>query len=290
MLYGSRVFLQLPESIAITSTNVPFTTAQTNTFNFITVIENLNTEQQEDTKWATNQKNNLRNALTSLALQVSDRIYAYGLVAKVEEIISKAKLTENSFIREKDTTIAGTVDKIIVLGTKYLDQLLPYEVDQNLLDSLDDAKTAYLTFLGTQSEIRKKAKDATDDLAEAFANVKIEVAKMDSLINVFEGAHPDFVSEYWLNREVPDPPTLPLAISGKVIDAQSKLPLYRAKIVLQETQQERTSSEKGGFRYQNSPDGLLHLEVSIPNYISRIVEVEKMPGITSKVVIEMDKI
>lgn len=289
MLYRLRVFLQLPESIAITSTNLPFTTAQGKVFGYITDIENLNTEQQEDTTWATNQKNILRTALINLTIQVADRIYAYGLVAKVSDILTKAKITERTLSREKDIDIAGPVDTIIILGTKYLANLLPYGVDQNLLDSLDDAKTAYLSFLGTQSELVKKAKDATDDLVTVFDNVKIELATMDSLVNIFEAGHPDFVSEYHLNREVPDAPVLPLAISGKVIDAVSKLPLYKAKIVLQETEEERSSSEKGNFRYQNSPEGLLHLEVSLPNYLTQIFDVEKMPGITSKVTLELMK-
>jgi len=270
--------------------DIPFATSYGLFENFLVELKQYKAIQDEDLRGLTTEKYNTRIALEAILWDIVPRVASYAQVNAKAQLKKFMSVTDAKLKKMTESEITTYGGEVFLKTQEVLDDLLIYGVTQLLLDDLESKNNAWLAIKGRPQEAydaQKNAGEAIDVLFKKIDDVLINRLDLNAL--VFTAEHPDFVAAYQESRVIEHLPTTTLAIIGKVVDAVTQAPLYRAKIVLLETEEERKSSIKGGFRYQNSPEGVLQLEVSLPTYLTQTVIVEKLPGITSKVVVQMTK-
>ena len=270
--------------------NLPFATSYGIFADLLVEIKQYKAIQDEDISGLTIQKLNARIALEAALFNIIPRVASYAQVAGKAQLKKFMSATEPKLKKMPEADFTTYSGEVFLKTEAELGNLLIYGVTQLVLDDLETKYNAWLAIKGRPQEAydaKKNAGVAIDGLFKRIDDVLIN--QLDLNVLVFSADHPDFVAAYQESRVMEHLPVTTLAIKGTVVDGVTQAPLYRAEIVLMETEEKRSSSKKGGFQYQNSPDGTIHLEVSLPTYITQIVNVDKLPGITSRIVIQLMK-
>jgi hypothetical protein len=266
MVSGLIIYLDEPSSISVYSGQAIFAAQVPESKTIKLEIEGYDSIQQQSITWARTEKLRLKSEMTTLALNVANRTYAYGLVATVTEITGELKLSRSDIMRLSDKSAAGQVDRVIVLATKYLSHLAPYNVTQNEIDDLEAAKTTYINFQGQPKKTIGEVADATLAMKDAFKRLRKVIATMDGLVNIFEAAHPEFVRQYWILRRIYDEPTNTMALRVTVLDQETKLPIEGVNAFIPDPGISRITSINGVFEVQNLSEGDHSIDLDHPEY------------------------
>lgn len=236
-------------------------------------IETLHSKQLAGKGGASAQKKHLREEMTELAHKVSSRVYAYGLVEELSEIEDEMRLSKTIFNRMKDKAVAGLVDRVLSVAAKYLDNLGPYHVDQNLLDEVEAAKADYVSYIGQPRQTIMDVADATAKMKAAYAKLRRIVTTLDNMVNIFEAEHPSFVMQYFIIRRIHDPARHKLELRARVIDSVSNQPIEGVIVRIPDTKIKRKTRSRGVFQVVNLREGPHQIHLSHPDYLPQIFTV-----------------
>ena len=135
----------------------------------------------------TEDKEDLRNVMSEMAVALAQPIQAYAAMMANNELLSVVDYSMSSFERAKDIEVILMSKNILEAGTVNLADLTPYGVSQLQLDDLDVAITA---FEGKQSEPRvfiSSRKEVTARLNDLFTAIdSILKNQLDKLMYIFK--------------------------------------------------------------------------------------------------------
>lgn len=287
MGYSLEVLLDIPENIAIYTSQTQFAGGVTLFKASLRNIETIIARQSQSTTWAKTEKDRLKEVMVTLAINIEMRTYAYGITSEKTEILDKLRISRTDFLRKRDEDVCGLVDQIIEIAGRYLSSLSTYGVTQLMLDDLEDAKTEYIKYIGQPKQTIGDKATATNDLKIEFQTLRKTVAVLDNLVNIFEATNPSFVAQYFITRRIYDEPTNTMALRMHVQDSVNHLPIANVFIDIPSAGINRTTSENGVAEVQNLAEGIHDLNLSHPQYQPLTYQVTIVNGQMTDVTIEM---
>ena len=261
--------------------NVPFTTQYNLFLPIIGEIEAQAEIQETSSHGSTEQKSNTRTSLEAQMNYMISAMKAYARASGVENILNDVDYTPSELKRATGNNIAVWAGDVHRVATTNLLPLTPYGISQPKLDTLDDTKEAFLLLLKAPENVIQDVKRATETIASLFTQGNtILNEQLDELINLFVPEHQDFVDAYRIAREISDPATITIALKGKVIDSATQKPIPGADIYFQEIDLHVKTNKNGTFQRKNLPNGPVHVVISYPGFLTKIVDVMIFPGQT----------
>lgn len=153
-------------------------------------------------------KSNLKDTLSRETARIAGFVFAYASTVGDAPLASEMDFSATDLRRSRDENLAPRCQAIHDKTAARLTELKDYGVTQAKLDALQAAITAYATATPKPRNAASIRKTVNADINALFtAADRILKSRMDKLIEVFRADEPDFVAEYFSNREIVDAPT-----------------------------------------------------------------------------------
>jgi hypothetical protein len=268
-------------------------------------IEQNRDAQLTNSKGITTDKNIKREFLVEKALFIINRLQSYATVTGNNELFESVHFTATTLSKCRDTIIIGYCDIVIAKATANLTSLATYGITTALITELQNAATAYASYIAKPRTVNTVRKNATENLAVLFKESNdILTKRLDLDIEVFKTTNSDFYSQYQTARIIIPTAGTATAVKGvtkakengellkNVTLTFSVLDNTTLKAASTSTNNDlvKKSAEKGKFRIANLAEGTYKVTISKIGYKDQTITITVAKGETTNLVIELEKI
>jgi hypothetical protein len=168
-------------------------------------IQNIAQSQAADSTGLSADKQQLRETMADIALEVGNAVYAYARKSKNNELTAKVNVTRSSFLGGRDTIAADSARNVLAEANGNLANLGPFGVTADKLTALKGAIDAYADSIAKPRDARASGATATSKLADEFSAAdEVLGDQMDTLVLQFRSANAVFVTDYQNARLIVD--------------------------------------------------------------------------------------
>jgi hypothetical protein len=219
-------------------------------------------------------KKRFRLELEALAYDVSCRLTSYFQTQNNEELIESTFFSVSALRRMKGNELVGVCYHLHRLATSFLPSLAPFLITATSLSNLLLAIQTFSQRITTPAELRTHKREANQALKLQLKQcMNLMYDNLDKLIVMLQSAHPQFVAQYRLMRQITNRPSHRRSLDIACYDATTNLPLAGVKIAIVSEKLKRTSGKAGKSYVQHLPEGKHQISVSHPDYASRAIDV-----------------
>jgi len=168
-------------------------------------IQNIAQSQAADSTGLSADKQQLREAMGDLTVEVAGAVYAYARKAKNNDLAAKVKVNRSDILGGRDTSAGDLARSVHAAATANVANLGPYGLTADKLAALKAAIDAYVGSIAKPRDARASGATATSQLADEFdAADEVLADQMDTLVVQFRSANPAFVTDYQNARVIVD--------------------------------------------------------------------------------------
>lgn len=151
-----------------------------------------------------------KQSLAEKTVAIADGVYAYAAKNANNELKAEMKITVSSLKKTRDDALAPRCQNVHDKASEILLNLKDYNVNAAKLTDLQAAIDTYFASTVKPRTATSHRKTLNARLKDHFKETdEILLNEMDKLVNTLKPTHPDFVREYFSNREIIDPPSKP---------------------------------------------------------------------------------
>ncbi len=290
----------LNQNANITSTIPNFDTLFPEFTDNINQIQIIRENQEVDRTGIAAKKEQLRNDLIALALDVSRKTEAYSKMTDNLVLENEVHYSESDFKRSADTILKDRAMLIYNKANSDLAVLETYGITESILKSLKNAIDLYNDAIPKPRLGITEKKQATDKLDILFKANDAILEKFDKLIEVVRTNQASFYSSYKDNRKVIVKGNISLAVKGMVTDATSGEPLKGATVTLSPDSVSESVSkgkpyvvkktaEKGRFKIKNLHAGIYYVTIKKNGFADQVTTIAVSDGETSELNVYLRK-
>jgi hypothetical protein len=292
----------LAKFLAILNVLPNFSTFYTALQNAITQIQSTGEAQGFDKSGNATGKNQLKDALVTLAVDTARKLTAYAKFAKNQVLLKEMDITESELKRLADTKLKNTAQGIYDRAQTNLASLATYTITAATQTALLTAITNFDKSIGQPRIGTSETSKATKQLVVQFKNGDAALDDIDTVVEIIRLTQVDFYNGYRSVRKLINTGTTTLAIKGMVKDAVTGSGLKGAKISFTlngdaalaksangKSGFSKKSADKGGFLVRTAADGTYTVTVELPGYKKATATVSVISGQMSVLDIGLDK-
>jgi hypothetical protein len=214
------------------------------------------------TKGYTITKNNSKEELIKHTMILVACLRAVALSNDNTVLLGELKpFTKSSLQKKRDNTLPSFTGIIISKAKSNLANLQPYGITQQTIDLLEALQTTYQKQVSKIRNLISQRKTTTQQTQQLFTQTNNILKQIDNLVNTVELLHPNFHTEYFINRKTINYGNRTLSLRGYILD-ENKNPITEAKIEIQSIRRYARSTQKGYFEFKNLPPGILNLTIT----------------------------
>lgn len=275
----------------ITNTIPNFGNYITSLTGHLAAIQTARDIQQADKTGVTATKNDLRNALEVLALELSARLVAYARVSKNKTLENETAFTKSDLENSPDTIFKDKAQLLYNRGQSNIAALTPYFVTAT-------TQTAYLTALNTYAASITKPALAYDDKQNASATIENTITlamddldNMDVVVRIVANTQSAFYAGWLKAREIPKSGKGALALMIQVSD-NFGIPIAKVAVTIGTVPPDtkkitRKTSDKGGNQVKNLVPGTYTATFTKAGYATQKTSFTVTSGETTKLKVVM---
>lgn len=179
------------------SGKVLFVTVKTAFSTKIEALQNARQRQLDIITGITVDKKELRKLMMEKAESVATKLAIYAEDTNDNELVNEVNLSRLQLDRARDEAVAGLCQNIHDHATKHIADLAPYEIDADMLATLQSAIQVY-SAKAPQPRAAKAAKKAvTAGIVTLLEDIdKILKNRLDKLMREYKSAEPEFYNAY----------------------------------------------------------------------------------------------
>ncbi len=166
-------------------------------------------------------KKEIRTEMTEHAVDISNKIVAYGTVTNNTELVDDMHYTKYEFKKMSDNEFLARSLNIHSKAVELLPNLGSYNVTADLLTSFNQTINNFEANLVKPITEINTVKLATAEIANLFDVNKQLLIKMDRLVLILKNTNPEFVKGYFESRNLDQPSGRPYSIRISVVDSES---------------------------------------------------------------------
>lgn len=214
------------------------------------------------TKGYTITKNNSKEELIKHTMILVACLRAVALSNDNKVLLGELKpFTKSSLQKKRDNTLPSFTGIIISKAKSNQANLQPYGITQQTIDQLEALQTTYQKQVSKIRNLISQRKTTTQQTQQLFTQTNNILKQIDNLVNTVELLHPNFHTEYFINRKTINYGNRTLSLRGYILD-EDKNPITEAKIEIQSIRRYARSTQKGYFEFKNLPPGILNLTIT----------------------------
>lgn len=292
--------------------NATITAGLPNFTNYFTVIQTTNTQilavqqlQELDKTGITASKNQLRQTLATLAIDIGRRVQAYAINVGNSVLLAEVNYSESDLKRSTDTEIRSRCQVIYDRANANVTALTPYGVTAANLASLLTSITNYNTAFPKGRVGTTDTEQATQQLTALFKTLMDNYNKVDMLVEMVRTTQPNFYNEYKKVRKIIDTGAKSLILKANVSDSETGDPLANATLTFTPTNGmlkavartaksngnglSKKTAAGGGLHMKSMEDGTYLVIASKPGYKDKEVTVSVVNGEMTVLNIDLEK-
>jgi len=249
-------------------------------------------------------KNNLRELLMDLLLDVSGKCYAYASNKGDEVFKQLVKFTDSDLRRTSDTEIANLAAKIIRNAREVLANLVEYDVNEQLLMETEQALANYDGFVEKPRLGIVDRRSATAQINVIFKSTDEVLIKLDALMPVVRKKQPVFFDDYFKARKIISNERRSLSFAAKITDSATGIPIGSATLVFTLANDEKKAASTGADLAKNVkrtgpqghanlkslPQGTYTVTISKPGYVTQTVTIYVVDGELCNLEVAMERV
>lgn len=209
-----------------------------------------------------------RLKLCKLIAKIAGFIYAYASAAKNNTLKAEVDFSHTKFLQMRENQLIFTTQNIYDLAVANLRALKDYGVTQAKLDELRGALDAFIASKSNprSAQMQKitltaKENQLIEDIDEILTN------QLDLLIENYEEAHPEFVTNYHESRKIKDPATTKTQLSGMVTNKADGSPIKGATVTVVELNLTRKTNSAGEYLFKPVDQGNFAVKVTAEGFL-----------------------
>ncbi|WP_321317187.1 carboxypeptidase-like regulatory domain-containing protein [Labilibaculum sp.] len=253
-----------------------------------------------DILWELTQTNHSGTTITkhntkALAANYLNRINLlfYNYCQKTDKMVDLPNLKGSVpfYLALSDEKFINKLDFTCRFGDNLGDQLTETAVSAEELADLKVLRSSYIDLAPRPREVLSSTKIANRELKEVAAEIlNINKNRLDNVMqSLFAGSDPEFYQTYLEATSVEKTGCRKTAVSGSIIDKDSKLPVPQAHILIPEAGIDHMgTSKKGGFRIKTLNPGTYQVQIKAVTYKTISLELVHRYGETNVLEVEME--
>lgn len=290
------VFNFLGLNPAIVST-IPFSALFMSTLqNIISQILLYGEQQIFDKKGIAVYKERVRATLISSAIDIARKTAAYASIVGNDTLFNEMDLTETQLKRDDGNNLLEHCKGIYDRSNANAAALVPYGVTAAMITGLQNNIDS---FFNTKANPRLgivEKKKATTELKKLFDMGDAAMKKCDIMIEIVRISQPQFYRSYRDARIIVNTSEHTIALKAQVVDKTTGKPIEEVVCVFTSEGSDtvvrirKKTAKKGGFMIRNMQAGTYKVAVSMEGYISQVVTVYVTDGLTTELMVQLEKI
>lgn len=247
--------------------------------------------REKDYKGTTITKRKKKDALALQLGKVNQLIYNYCIKTNELEDIENFKGGSRVYANYGDERLISRVN----LSTAYCDAMAATLVDTGVSDDmltfLKTLATEFKALTPRPKELQSTSKIATGEITSLAKQInKLFRYRLDKVMkSLFEQDDPALYKAYVEARDIEKVGHRKIAITGHILDKQTKLPVPQAHIIIPEAEiDHKCNGEKGGFRISSVEPGTFDMRIEAVTYKSISMQLVHRFGETNVLEIEME--
>jgi hypothetical protein len=280
----------LQSHAAIWTPNVPFNTAVGLFKAKVDAIEDLRDQQEEDTTGVAEDKSNKRQSLEDQTFLIGSIITAYASTTGNRELLQKVNFGRSELSKARDNELPGMSEQVHQAAVDNAVAILPYGVTALMTTALGAAITDFVNYISKPRAAQSEVTAATEQLPAQFeAATTLLEERIDTGMELFRAANPDFYAQYHNARIIVNSPTQKRALNAHFVDDTTGLPVPHVKVNVDGII-ERRSSSFGNIRVQNLGEGGHSLTGIIPGFVQANENFNIISGETTSIEIRLVRV
>ena len=227
-----------------------------------TLIGTKDGKQSKSSKGFAIIKNKSKAELIKHTMILVACLKTFGLFTNNYVLIGEMQpFTKSSLQKKRNNSLPSFTGIIIIKAKSNLANLQPYGITQQTIDHLEALQTTYQKQVSKIRNLISQRKTTTQQTQLLFTQTNNILKQIDNLVNTVELLHPNFHTEYFINRKTINYGNRTLSLRGYILD-EDKNPITEAKIEIQSIRRYARSTQKGYFEFKNLPPGILNLTIT----------------------------
>ena len=235
-----------------------------------------------------------RNTKETLALQlgkVNQLIYNYCIKTNELDDIENFKGGNRVYANYGDEKLISRVDLSIAYCDALAEKLVDTGVSEDVLSMLKTLSTEFKDLTPRPKELQSTSKIATNEISVLAKQInKLFRYRLDKVMkSIFEQDDPEIYKAYVEARDIEKVGHRKIAVTGHILDKQTKLPVSQPHIIIPEVNiDHKCSGKKGGFRISSVEPGTFNIKIEAVTYKTISMQLVHRFGETNVLEIEME--
>lgn len=269
----------LIQNSTITNSFPGFSTLMNSFTNGITAIHSYAEIQLTDKTGVTESKNALKVNLIGIAYEVSSKLRALAVNTGNTVLLNEVHFSHTSLKFCQDNILKEHCQLIYDRANANATALAPYGINAQAITNFLNTLNSFIAYIPKiRMSVSEKAQ-ATYQLSQQFNSIRDVLEKIDILTETIRYSQPVFYIGYKASRRIWRTGYRTLALIAKVTDAMNNKPISGAHIIVNTAENsefktiEKKSAAKGGIRVGNLAEGHYLINISVPGYEPKEMEV-----------------
>ena len=234
----------------------------------LTQLDTLENQQAQDLSGLRTKKGEMKASTAQKALDMCHRLEAFAKITGDVVLANKVHFSNTYIMSLSDNKFLTTCNIVYDLANENQTKAAEYGITTVVVADLKTAIADYKAVVDAPKEGTTEKKQATDQLANLFADEAEVLDKIDSLVEMIRYSNPAVYAEYWDTRRI-EYRSGSLSVKCEVTDAATNLPLGGAIIGFYMDGMlilEKTTSNTGGITAKGFDDGTYTVNVTRIGY------------------------
>ncbi|CAN5542538.1 hypothetical protein BH10ACI1_BH10ACI1_26700 [soil metagenome] len=233
------------------------------------IVEIINATQLVDLslQGITADKTNRKQNLAQMAADIAGINFAFASANGNLMLKQEMNLKFNKLITTRDDQLAPRCQNIYARATENLEALRDYGIQAPQLAAFQTAINEYQAVTPKPRTAVSQRKAQNANLRRLFKEADaILNDQMDRLVVNFRVSNPDFVAQYFSNRQIIDPATTTTQLRGKVTAKSDGAPIHNAEITVVELSKTVNTNITGNYSIKPIANGKYTIRVIKPDF------------------------
>ena len=268
-------------------------------------IQAISEQQRFDKTGITENKNQLKTNLITMASDNARKLMAYAKFTNNQTLLAEINITESDFKRAADTAVKDYAQIIYDRAQPIVATLSIYGITTASQTALLNAITNYNAILGAPRIGITVKSQATKQLVALLKLVDTALLNMDAAVEIIRLSQVNYYNGYKTARKIVSTGIGTLAVKGLVTDAESGEPVKGVTVsFVQENEMmlsksatmgkikpvvTKKTADKGGFNVKSMPAGTYQVKIKKEGYQEQLATVYVNDGELSELKLEISK-
>ena len=258
--------------------------------------------QESAKRNSTSARDYAKNAAGEFILDLSRKQSAFAIVKGNRTLLDKVRFNANTVNRSSDNKLLLIFDTLLACANENGENLVEYGVTEQFLSDGGDLRENLITEMKNLLLSITGQKQFTAQLKQQFKVTEATLRTIDAMFETIRTSDPVSWRMYRNARLLKKTGNIKLSAKGKVIDAETRLPLPKAKLQLTNgdskalaagselTKTVKFAGLKGGFQLRSMATGTYEFLASYSGYADQLVTAYINEGVLTNIEIPLTKI